>query len=380
MDLILPVLFQHLRHASHQFRPRLLLLGLCIAPTLAAHVGSDYITIKEYTQKNPEQPALMARFSALVESPAKPVLQPLTRPVKIAAVYPGQQKSDYWHRNIQAFQLRLRKLNIDYRFDDYSLQSPTPLIQQQQAIDSALKNDPDYLILTLDDANQKRLIDPLLIRQRPKIILLNITTPLRSWATNKPLIYIGFDHILGSQMLADQLFQNSPKPPTSIGILYRQPGYVSRLRGGTFSDSMARHGAQLHSAYYTQGDSASAFDATLAMLSSESPPDFIYTCSTDLALGAIQALRQAGLDGTIGINGWGGGSAELEAIQQGDLALTVMRLNDDTGIAIAEAIRNDQQNKPVPQIYSGRMQIATPQQGAERIQRLSDTAFRYSGQ
>ena len=41
------------------------------------------------------------------------------------------------------------------------------------------------------------------------------------------------------------------------------------------------------------------------------------------------------------INGWGGGSAELEAIERGDLDVTVMRMNDDTGIAMAEAIKWD---------------------------------------
>jgi autoinducer 2-binding protein LuxP len=54
-------------------------------------------------------------------------------------------------------------------------------------------------------------------------------------------------------------------------------------------------------------------------------------------------------------------------------------MNDDTGIAIAEAINNDRLDLPVPQIYSGRFVIVTQQHSAKQIQQFSNTAFRYSG-
>ncbi len=370
---------QYVERRSSRLQWLLLLVGVILAPALSAHVGSDYITLEQHTNTHPEQASLMRSFNAQVKAPAKPISTPQHKTIKIAAVYPGLQQSDYWRRNIQAFSLRLEKLNLDYQFDDHPLPVTTSLEQRQQAIDSALSKDPDYLILTLDDAGQQRLIEKLLARQRPKIILLNITTPLKAWASQQPLIYVGFDHIKGSQMLAEHLFQQTPNKPTNIGVLYRQPGYVSRMRGGAFIDAMQQHGVRLNSAYYTQADSPSAYRATLAMLQSDNRPDFIYASSTDLALGAIQAIAEQGLTGIIGVNGWGGGSAELDAIQKQLLAITVMRMNDDTGIAIAEAIRNDLSRQPVPQIYSGRFAIVTPQLSSEQIQQLSSEAFRYSG-
>ncbi len=83
---------------------------------------------------------------------------------------------------------------------------------------------------------------------------------------------------------------------------------------------------------------------------------FIYACSTDIALGVIEVLKQRNLLGKIEVNGWGGGgNSELEAIEKGELDITVMRMNDDNGVAMAEAIKLDLENKSslVPTIYSG---------------------------
>ncbi len=61
------------------------------------------------------------------------------------------------------------------------------------------------------------------------------------------------------------------------------------------------------------------------------------------------------------VNGWGGGSAELEAIARGDLDVTVMRMNDDTGIAMAEAIKWDLAEtwQQFPTVYSGDFEVVT---------------------
>lgn len=55
-----------------------------------------------------------------------------------------------------------------------------------------------------------------------------------------------------------------------------------------------------------------------------------------------------------------------------------MRMNDDTGVAMAEAIKMDLEDKPVPTVYSGDFEIVTSQDSEERIQELKLRAFRYS--
>ncbi|MEH6650125.1 MAG: substrate-binding domain-containing protein [Motiliproteus sp.] len=354
----------------------LLLLTSVNAP---AHVGSPYDTIERYSQLHPEQAGLMKAFAAQVEAVATPLSIDQLQPIKIAAVYPGLQQSDFWLRNMKALKLRLLKRNIDFQLHDHPHAVTASIEQQQKAIDDALATDPDYLIMTLDDPRQQRLIEHLLSKPRPKIILLNTTTPLKAWADRQPFIYVGFDHILGSRMLAEKLLLPD-NPPRSFGILFRKPGYVSKLRGGTFQDTLHQTKHRLSASYYTKGDSESARIATLSMLQSPDRPDVIFSCSTDVALGAAQAIQQLGLQQQVEVSGWGGGANELAAIKRGELSVTVMRMNDDSGIAIAEAIGNDLNGIAVPQIFSGRLVLITRDHTEQELRLLSETAFRYSGQ
>lgn len=357
-----------------------LFLALLISANAPAHVGSPYDTIERYSLLHPEQVQLMKAFAVQVEAIATPLSIKQSQPVKIAAVYPGLQQSDFWLRNMKALQLRLSKRNISFQLHDHPHAVTASIEQQQEAIDIALANDPDYLIMTLDDPRQQRLIEHLLNQPRPKIILLNTTTPLKTWADRQPFIYVGFDHIVGSRMIAEELLQKTEQPTRSFGILFRKPGYVSKLRGGTFQDALQQSKHKLSASYYTQGNSESARIATLKMLQQPSRPDVIYSCSTDLALGAVEAIRQLGLQQQVEVSGWGGGANELAAIQRGELSTTVMRMNDDSAVAIAEAIGNDLRGIPVPQVFSGRFVLITRDHTEQQLRLLSETAFRYSGQ
>ncbi|MEH6822508.1 MAG: substrate-binding domain-containing protein [Motiliproteus sp.] len=319
----------------------------------------------------------MQAFAAKVEGTALPLKKSHDQPIKISAVYPGKQRSDYWRRTMRALSLRLDLLGLNYQFMEQTYAFNASMEQQKHAINEALLADPDYLILTLDEPRQQRMIEQLLMRQRPKIILLNITTPVKNWASHQPLLYSGFDHILGTKLLADELL-NPTREPQSIGLLYRQPGYVSTMRGGSFADLVRERGGTLSASYYTKSDVETSHLAALRLLEQHPNLSIIFACATDVALGAIQAIGEKGLKGRVIVNGWGGGQAELDAIRRKEMALTVMRMNDDAAVAVAEAICNDQTGLPVPQIYSGRMVLVTQQHSAEQIQQLSNTAFRYS--
>jgi len=81
------------------------------------------------------------------------------------------------------------------------------------------------------------------------------------------------------------------------------------------------------------------------------------------------------------VNGWGGGSNELKSLLNQDLNFTVMRMNDDNGVAMAEAIRLDIVSSSIqkPIIYSGDMVIVRQDMSKEQIMKFQKRAFRYSG-
>ncbi|CRZ53884.1 autoinducer 2-binding periplasmic protein LuxP precursor [Vibrio cholerae CT 5369-93] len=190
------------------------------------------------------------------------------------------------------------------------------------------------------------------------------------------MMYIGFDHEYGAQLLAQYYQAHAPKKPYSV--LYFSEGYISEARGDTFIQDMnAVHHFPLASSYYTKATEQSGYEATLNIVKNNPEIGFIYACATDVALGAAQALKELNRQDIL-VNGWGGGSAELEALAKGELDVTVMRMNDDTGVAMAEAIKWDLEGKSVPLVYSGDFEVVTKQDSAARIAELKARAFRYS--
>ncbi len=344
----------------------------------AGDIFSEFYTVQEFLEQYPSENEKMNAFDKIVSAHGVKVVAQQKRPVRIAIVYPGIQASDYWSRSVLSFKKRMDELGIAYEVGEfYTKPSQRGRVQAEQ-IRKALANDPDYLIFTLNVAKHKNIIEKILTRERPKLILQNITTPLRSWEDRQPFLYVGFDHQIGAKMLADYYLAKKGKTGP-YSVLYFSRGYVSMMRGDTFVKHVADNSERtLAGAYYTDGDRLKAKMATLDILK-KSPVDFIYACSTDTALGALDAFKESGK--VVPINGWGGGSAELDAILRGELDVTVMRNNDDNGVAMAEAIKLDLEGRgdKVPTVYSGKFFLVEKGIGKDKLDKLVQEAFRYSG-
>ena len=360
----------------------LMLLGLAVfsAPALShgTHVLNGYWEYQDYLSKFPEQKALTDKMIEAVQNHPVPLRKIQDEPITISVVYPGQQISDYWVRNIEAFEKRLDKLRINYQINQVFTRVNADITQQSISLQEAIENKTDYLIFTLDTTRHRKFIEHVLTSTDTKLILQNITTPVRSWADRQPFMYVGFDHATGSLKLAEY-FKSNSKSNSQYSVLYRSEGYISDARGDTFiHDVNTNTNFALKSSFYTKSDKESGYQAAKISIAKDKDLDFIYACATDVALGAADAIRESGRD--ILLNGWGGGSAELEAIERGDLDVTVMRINDDTGIAMAEAIKWDLTGLAVPTVYSGDFELVTKEDSPERISELKQRAFRYSGQ
>lgn len=358
----------------------IILLAAPSFTTSANTILSDYWGYQQFLATHPEQKQLADKMQQTVLGNAVPLSVEQTEPVTISVVYPGQQVSDYWVRNIEAFERRLEELGVTYELNQVFTRPNEDYRQQSVSLMEAVKNNFGYLIFTLDTTRHRKFIEHVLHATDTKLILQNITTPVKSLSDNPPFMYVGFDHVKGSLLLADYFKQRFGSEKTNYSVLYFSEGYVSDARGGTFIEEMdAANRFNLATSFYTKASRESGREATLNAMQQHPNMDFIYACATDVALGATDALRELGKSDVV-VNGWGGGSAELEAIQRGDLDVTVMRMNDDTGVAMAEAIKWDIEKKPVPQVYSGSFELVTSDDSAQRIEELKSRAFRYSDQ
>lgn len=335
--------------------------------------ASEYWSIDEYTHLFAEQKELMQEFEKIVQAQAV-ALKNQDKKIKITIIYPDEKSNDYWHRSQKSFEKRLQQLQIAYSITAHFVDENDVDKIKQQMID-LLHDGTDYLIFTINADAHKKLIAQLIHQKEPKVILQNITTPLKQWGDNQPFFYVGFDHIEGTKLLADYLMQKYPKGSKFL-MLYHNQGYVSKMRGDSFIQ-MTKGYFDLQKAYYTDAKDKKAYDKVLNYTNLDDV-DFIYNCSTEIAIGASKALKQRALNQDIALNGWGGGSVELAMIKKGELNFTVMRMNDDNGVAMAEAIKMDLQGREVPLIYSGSFQIVDTNTSKQKIERLKKRAFRYS--
>ncbi|MFP8966174.1 substrate-binding domain-containing protein [Pokkaliibacter sp. CJK22405] len=350
------------------------LTSLLATTTLA---NDDMIPMDLYFETHPAQQSLAYALAQKVRKPAAPSKNsPDNIPLSISVIYPGIQTSDYWRRNLKAFKMRLDELKVKYKLTLHSLSPDEDATVIARQFASILKENPDYLITTLDSPQQEKMIEFILASGTTKVILQNVTTPIKSWVSAPPLAYIGFDHQTGTRLLVDFFAQHYPGP-RDYGLVYFRPGLVSRLRGDYFIEQLQKDDRfNLLSSYYTQGTRKSAEDVTKELLANHPHLDFIYACSTDVALGALDAMDKLGRK--VPVNGWGGGAAELDAIQQGRMVATVMRMNDDAAIAMAEIVNSDRNGEAVPQVFGGDFRLVTPATPADKIEEYRDYAFRYS--
>lgn len=346
--------------------------------SISSNADTEYIRISNFIQDNPEQKTLMSHFAEVVRGTPSPLLTKQTQPTKIAVIYPGVQSSDYWRRSLVTLKARLNQLNIQYQLNTYLSRPSVDTELQAEQLTEALAWQPDYLIFSADALDHRNTIQRILLRGKPKLILQNITTPVKLWSSHPPFLYTGFDHELGTQLLAQKML---PTTPSEYAMLFFSPGYVSQMRGGTFINEAKSHPhiSQVAS-FYTGGNRGKARAATLKTLQKNPSLNMVFACSTDIALGVIDALDQLQLHDQVQVNGWGGGDAELNALLQNKLDLTVMRLNDDASVAMAEAIRLDisGQAQLVPQIYSGDMVLLDKNTTTDEMQTYKQKAFRYS--
>ncbi|RTZ17396.1 ABC transporter substrate-binding protein [Vibrio aquaticus] len=340
-------------------------------------VLNGYWQYDEYLEAHPKQKQLTQELTEVVRGYPTPLAIGQKEPVTISVVYPGQQISDYWIRNIKAFEYRLEKLGINYEINQVFTRPNVDVRQQSLSLLEAVQNNSDYLIFTLDTTRHRKFIEHVLSSTDTKLILQNITTPVRAWAQQQPFMYVGFDHIKGTRII-ESYYKEKLESDSRYSVLYFSEGYVSDARGDTFIEEMSHHdNYKLSSSFYTKATRESGYNAAKTAIKKDPDLKFIYACSTDVALGAADALNELER-GDIMLNGWGGGTAELEAIANKKLDLTAMRMNDDTGIAMAEAIKWDIEGRDVPNVYSGDFELVTSEDSAEKLEKLKQRAFRYS--
>lgn len=336
-------------------------------------------TMLEYFEEFPDEATKLENLRAVVSSDAVPISVEVPDTVRIGFVYPSFNLSEGFARGAIAFEKRLRELEIPFQIDEYG--STDQDHQRQSAhVDAILAADYDFVIfgpteMGIQKANIKRMMDAGI-----PVMVWNYVTPFKDWGSDQPLSYVGFDHAEGAEMLCAWTLERTGGVGNFADMRFI-PGFIDDQRNGIFSDCVEEGGMTKVYDHFADGDSEKAYQGMLSTLSAYPDVVMVHAGNTASALGMAQAATERGVEGTILMNGWGGGQTELDSILAGALNVTPLRLIDDFGVFPAEMIKLHLEGKAdqIPLVAAGEMRLVDDTFSAADMVEAQLYANRYSG-
>ena len=323
---------------------------------------------------------VLENMQEVVAGPAEEVTDAPDDPVSIAVIYPSQDVSDFWLRSYLAMEGRLEEMGLPFEavqfasgMDDHN--------RQATYTDQVLNDDFEYVIfgpteLSLQQDNVKRLIDA-----GRKVIVLNYDSVVQQWGDDQPMMYATFSHRAGALNMCNWIVEEHATEG-DVALIRGTPGSIDDQRSGAFADCLTEK-SDWEVAYEHYGDflREGGFDGAQQTISAYPEVDLIHNANTAMAMGSISAVQSLGAEDEVDVTAWGGTGDELEALREGELLATPMRMSDDVGVAMAEAIRADVEGRQddIPQVFLGRISIVTSDSGAEMVNEMEQEAFRYTG-
>ncbi|MGB3555822.1 MAG: substrate-binding domain-containing protein [Jannaschia sp.] len=364
---------------------------LALAPAVANAQEARQIPLMEvegdadrdfYLVEQMNRPGELEALREVVGSPAVPLAVEQDGPLQIALVYPSADVSDFWARMYLAFTKRLDELGIEYettefasRQIEHSLQATytTQVIQDKDIWDFVLFG-PSELATQADN------IDKLAGTEDFTTFVISFFTPPK-YLENQPAGWFDFSASEGANLICDYMLEKLG-PDQTYAMNRGIPGITDNQRSGDFAACVEEKGNwELAYEHYGEYRREGGFDGTNFILQSYPEAKIIHNANTAMALGSVEAQLAMEMTDEIFVTGWGGTGLELEAMRNGELDATPMRMGDDVGAAVAEAIKYHMEGRgeELPKIFLGRITIANADMSLEELNALEEEAFRFSG-
>jgi autoinducer 2-binding periplasmic protein LuxP len=374
-------------------RPRLYrsawLLGMALAIGIVATSQAQEGAFWEHYEVPGFDQARFDAFREVVRADAVPIAVEVSEPVTIALVFPSLDLSDAWARGHAGLVGRLDELDIPYQLDTFGTSHDDHSLQLAH-LETVMARNYDYVIVGPTEILVQMSMIEELIESGIGVIVWNYTTPLEEWGEarhpvgGQPLAYVGFSHAEGGHILGEyfvERLRNEVDGTPKVAHLRGIPGITDDQRSGVPMQHFQDAGFEIVHETYASWARDQAYAATLNIVGAYPDVDHIHIVSTAMAIGAVEALDEVGRAGEILLNGWGGGAEEQLHLLEGNLHATVMRMQDDWGVALAEVIKYDLEGRidEVPLGISGEMQLVDETFTREAIDEILEYAFRYSG-
>lgn len=174
----------------------------------------------------------------------------------------------------------------------------------------------------------------------------NKPADVKVWDYKYWVAHISFDGVEAGKFMATELFKTFPTPNQGKiialqGLLANTPAQ-ERFQG--LQDSLkANPGVQLVQWEAADWDRTKAYNDVKAMLVAHPDVNGVWCANDDMAMGALQALKEAGLAGKVKVVGCDGIPEMFDAIKAGTAAATVMndgKYQAELGLAMSLAAKD----------------------------------------
>ncbi len=178
----------------------------------------------------------------------------------------------------------------------------------------------------------------------------NKPADVKVWDYKYWVAHISFDGVEAGKFMATELFKTFPTPNSGKiialqGLLANTPAQ-ERFQG--LQDTLkANPGVQLVQWEAADWDRTKAYNDVKAMLVAHPDINGVWCANDDMAMGAIQALKEAGLAGKVKVVGCDGIPEMFDAIKSGLAAATVMndgKYQAELGLAMSLAAKEGKLN------------------------------------
>ncbi len=323
---------------------------------------------------------VLANMQAIVGAEATPMATPPAEPIQIAVIYPSLDVSDFWLRSYLSMEARLNELGIPFEATQFASNMGDFLMQSTHA-EQVAREDFDYVVFGPSELQAQQDDIRHLMDAGMQVIVLNYDTPIQEWGDDQPMMYTTFSHLFGALNICNWVLENLGTEGT-YAMIRGLPGGIDDQRSGGFRDCLAENSNWIMAyEHYGEFQREGGFNGAQLITSAYPDVTLIHNANTAMAMGAISAVQAAGIGDRVGVTAWGGTGDELDALRNGELLATPMRMSDDVGVAMAEAIRMDLEGRDaeIPLVFLGRIDIVSSASGADVVNAMAEEAFRYTG-
>ncbi|SDX12056.1 substrate-binding domain-containing protein [Roseicitreum antarcticum] len=338
-----------------------------------------YFLLPELHEMLPDERQKMEDFMARVRADTVPAEGTFDAPLKIALMFPSLETSDAWARLNISTRARLEEMGIPFEITEFMIR-PDEHDRQGVQVEQVLGGDFDYVVIGPSEYQVQKSNIARLSEAMPTLVM-NVVNPFVDTlgTARQPITHVGFDHTIGAEALCRWVIAETGGEGTFALVRYI-PGLIDSQRSDHFADCVTENSNMtMVDEFEANGDRELAFSGGQALLSRHPDLTMLHAGNTAVALGVLAAATERGKLDDVIINGWGGGADELKSIKDGGLKVTAFRVNDDWGVAVAEAIRAHAAGEEVPVVLAATIKPIDYTMSAEAIDAETDYAFRYSG-